>query len=216
VQRVRVDGARTVQDFLQGKPEKVQHLRELVHSASLRSLPAREKNTAMHYEARFSLTGQGASVCIPTQLWHEEYELFTPSAENATVPSLEGKFSGLIVDARGLGGKPALVCRLFDEQARLVYGPSLVSRQVGQNQGIVGYKATMQEARTSTRVGQLPLEVRAQSLHADSVSDFVLSAHEVQPLWNTANISEIFSQGKVIIVLQNESGDQVVEYPLDQ
>jgi hypothetical protein len=43
----------------------------------------------------------------------------------------------------------------------------------------------------------------------------VVPGSEVHSAW-PAGTGEVFRRGKVIILLQEEDGDHVVEYPLDQ
>ncbi len=222
--RVRVDNDLRVEDIIQDNPDQAKALREHVHTSHIRQVSgpkAKEisdftdqvKRT-LTYEARFHLTGQRAALCIPSSVWYEEQELSAPEV-NATVEETDASYTGLVVDARGLGGKAALICRLFDEQGHLVYGPSLVSRQIGEEKGMVGYASSLQRARSSSRAGDAPLVVRARSRHSDSRTEFVVPASEVHSAW-PAGTGEVFRQGKVIILLQEEDGDQVVEYPLDQ
>ena len=220
--QIRVHGEQTVDDILQARPQLTDKLRELVQTSPIEDIapqhltddgrpqPDRPVDTPA-YRARFSLSGKGAALCIPSELWYEHKDLAGPVGNGTQ----EGPpVTGLIVDARGLGGKPALVCRLFDTQGRLVFGPSVVSRQIGENQGMVVYRSSLPQARAHSRAGDSPLEVRARSRHAHSPTDFVIAAEDLQPLWFSNNW-KLFRQGRVIIVLQEESGEQVVEYPLD-
>ena len=220
--RVRVDGQQTVKDILERGSEKAKDLRRLVQSSPIESIApdnlpesgSSEEHKLPVYRARFSLSGPGAALCIPSELWYAEKDTstFTEKGENLEEKI---KFTSLIVDARGLGGKPALVCRLFDEHDKLVYGPSLVSRQIGEDQGMVVYSSSMPQARADSRAGTAPLEVRARNRHPDSRTEFVVQAQDIEPLWR-ANNWEVFRQGKVIIVLQEEGGEEVVEYPLEE
>jgi hypothetical protein len=220
--RVRVDGQLTVKDILQRGSERAKDLRRLVQSSPIASIApdngpgpgstSEEHNNLPVYQARFSLSGPGAALCIPSELWYAEKELSTITEKRGDMKEISN-FTGLIVDARGLGGKPALVCRLFDEHNKLIYGPSLVSRRIGEDQGMVAYSSSLPQARADSRAGKNPLEVRARNRHPDSRTDFVVQAKDIVPLWHSKNW-EGFRQGKVIIVLQEEGGEQVVEYPL--
>lgn len=221
--QVRVDNDLRVEDRVQENPDQARVLRAYVHASHIKQVSG-PKNAeildatdqemgTLTFEARFPLTGQRAAQCIPSSVWYEEQELSAPEV-NATVEDTGTSYTGLIVDARGLGGKAALICRLFDEQDRLVYGPSLVSRQIGEEKGMVEYASSLQSARASSRAGDAPLVVRARSRHADSRTEFVVPGSEVHSAW-PAGTGEVFRRGKVIILLQEEDGDHVVEYPLD-
>lgn len=221
--RVRVDNDLTVEERMQDNPDQARSLREYVHTSHIRQVSGPKSkeirdstdqvNGTLTYEARFPLNGQRAALCIPSSVWYEEHEL-SVSEVNATGEEPGTSYTGLVVDARGLGGKAALICRLFDEQGRLVYGPSLVSRQIGEEKGMVGYASSLQRARSSSRAGDAPLVVRAHSRHADSRTEFVVPGSEIHSAW-PAGTGKVFRQGRVIILLQEEDGDHVVEYPLD-
>lgn len=222
--RVRVDNDLTVGDIARDNPDQARALREHVHTSYIERVSGPKTSEVpdstgqikgtLTYEARFSLSGQRAALCIPSRVWYEEQELSVPVV-NAPMEETDTSYTGLIVDARGLGGKAALVCRLFDEQGRLVYGPSLISRQIGVDKGMVEYASSLQSARSSSRAGDTPLVVRARSRHADSRTEFVVPGSEVHSAW-PVGAGEVFRRGKVIILLQEEDGDHVVEYPLDQ
>lgn len=221
--QVRIEDTLTVQKRVHNSPQKGQALRELVHTSPINRIQSpnhlqgevhfKQKEKKAAFRASFSLSGHKAALCIPSRVWYEDREL-AASAVNATTKQPGKEFSGLIVDARGLGGKPALICRLVDEQGRLVYGPSLVSRQIGEEQGMTGYAASVSKARADSRAGMDPLLVRARRRTDGSHTDFVVRAGDLVPLWASQSW-EVFRQGKVIIVLGEESGGQVVEYPLD-
>lgn len=222
--QVRVDNDLRVEERVQDNLDLARALREYVHTSHIEQV-SDSKNTevpdsndlpqkTLIYEARFPLRGQRAALCIPSRVWYEEQELSVPEV-HATGDEPGTSYTSLVVDARGLGGKAALICRLFDEQGRLVYGPSLVSRQIGEQKGMVEYVSSLQRARSSSRAGDTPLVIRARSRHAESRTEFVVSGNKVHSAW-PAGTGEVFRRGKVIILLQDEGGDQVVEYPLDQ
>ncbi|MGM0759872.1 MAG: hypothetical protein ACQEUB_09210 [Thermodesulfobacteriota bacterium] len=221
--QVRVEDTFTVKKRVDNSPEKGKALRELVHTSPITRIESpnhlqeevhfEQERKGAAFQASFSLSGQKAALCIPSQVWYKDKEL-AASAVNGTTKEPGKEFSGLIVDARGLGGKPALICRLVDEQGRLVYGPSLVSRRIGEQRGMTGYAASISKARADSRTGEDPLLVRARRRTQGSHTDFVVRAEDLVPLWASQSW-EVFRQGKVILVLGEESGGEVVEYPLD-
>lgn len=112
--RVRVDGDQTVKDVLQSRPERSEELRELVQTSSIQDIAPEPPTGSSRqtssdrtkeipaYRARFSLSGRGAALCIPSQLWYEETDLAAPP-ENRSQDAASRTFTSLIVDARGLG-----------------------------------------------------------------------------------------------------------------
>src|SRR5207302_6252760 len=91
--------------------------------------------------------------------------------------------SGLVVDAQGLGLKPALAPRILDESGAPVYGASWLSADARKS-GVVGYSKTLSDAKKSTRVGTKPLVLKAKKAKD---SDIFLAAEDVKRLSASKN-----------------------------
>jgi hypothetical protein len=122
-----------------------------------------------------------------------------PSPETAITVNEQGakKYTGLVVDARGLGAKPALAPRLLDGAGKPVYGAAALSTDARKDMSVAAYFKSLEEARKSTRVGEKPLVVKASQLQG---SDLVLAEEALKQLTeaNTAFLAE----GRVAIVTQ--------------
>jgi hypothetical protein len=122
-----------------------------------------------------------------------------PSPETAITVNEQGakKYTGLVVDARGLGAKPALAPRLLDGAGKPVYGAAALSADARKDMSVAAYFKSLEEARKSTRVGEKPLVVKASQLQG---SDLVLAEEALKQLTeaNTAFLAE----GRVAIVTQ--------------
>lgn len=107
------------------------------------------------------------------------------------------KYTGLVVDARGLGAKPALAPRLLDAAGKPVYGAEALSADARKDTSVAAYFKSLEDARKSTRVGEKPLVVKAAQLQG---SDLVLAEEALKQLTeaNTAFLAE----GRVAIVTQ--------------
>ena len=109
-------------------------------------------------------------------------------------------FSGLLVNAKGLGITPSMAPRILDEAGREVYGTDVVAEKGLQQGGIASYvKADEQGAQ---RVGDKPLVVKALRLADKSRTDVVISNADADKLRDpSANLS-FLADGKVVIVVE--------------
>lgn len=111
--------------------------------------------------------------------------------------------TGVIVDATGLGVKPALAPRLVDAQGQEIYGASVVDAGSRKAQGVASFHGSVEEARQSERVGTRPLVLKASGARG---TDLVLSADSLAKL--KASNPSYLAQGRVAIVSQPASTER--------
>jgi hypothetical protein len=107
------------------------------------------------------------------------------------------KYTGLVVDARGLGARPVLAPRLLDAAGKTIYGPEALSVEVRQSTAVAAWFKKLEDAQKSALVGEKPLVIKAAQLQG---SDLVLSEDALKQL-NEANAS-FLAEGRVAIVTQ--------------
>ena len=83
----------------------------------------------------------------------------------AAKPAPPTPYTGLIIDASGLGLENGLYPRVLTEGGAELYGVGTIDAEAAQEIGPVGYAASLDRARLQTgRVGDNPLELRAVSV----------------------------------------------------
>ncbi|EAU66473.1 conserved hypothetical protein [Stigmatella aurantiaca DW4/3-1] len=102
------------------------------------------------------------------------------------------KYTGLVVDARGLGATPVLAPVLVDAAGHPVYGVDALSRRTT---AVAVYPEGLDEARKSSLVGEKPLVVKAVRLQG---SDLVLADEALKQLAES-DVS-FLAEGRVAIV----------------
>lgn len=108
-------------------------------------------------------------------------------------------FTGLIVNARGLGLTPSMAPRIVDESGKEIYGTEVVSEKGLQQGGIVGYAKADDQARE--RTGEKPLIVKALRLADKSKTDVVIANGDADKLRDpNANLS-FLADGKVVLLV---------------
>ncbi len=144
----------------------------------------------------YSDSGVEVDVEVPLSALTSE---LLPASDTAIAVNGHGtkKYTGLVVDARGLGVKPALAPRLLNGEGKPIYGAEALSADARKATSVAAYFKSLEDARKSTRVGEKPLVVKAAQLQG---SDLVLAEEALKQLTeaNTAFLAE----GRVAIVTQ--------------
>jgi len=108
-------------------------------------------------------------------------------------------FSGLVINARGLGLTPSMAPRVLDESGKEVYGTEVVSDKGLKQGGIVGYAKADDQAKD--RTGDKPLVVKALRLADKSKTDVVIANGDADKLRDpNANLS-FLADGKVVLLV---------------
>lgn len=115
--------------------------------------------------------------------------------------STEGasSFTGLVVNARGLGVQPSMAPRIVDESGKEVYGTEVVSDRGLKQGGIVGY--AKQDAQTADRVGDKPLVVKALRVADKSKTDLVIANADADKLRDPNTNLSFLADGKVVLLV---------------
>ena len=109
----------------------------------------------------------------------------------------EWEFTGLLVDARGLGVLPVLAPRLVDESGQVLYAPEWLSAEARGKVGVAAFFKGMERALKHPRVGDRPLVLKASAVKG---AELVLSSSAAAKLRKTRN--GWLSDGRVGVVVQ--------------
>jgi hypothetical protein len=135
--------------------------------------------------------------------------LVTPAPVNAAVPvearpaeakkesKAKSKYTGLVVDARKLGMKPALAPRLLDDAGQSLYGEETLSPEARKVTGVAGFFGSVEQARKSELVGARPLVLEAARLQG---SDLLLGPDAAKTL--TGLDPSLLAEGRVAILIK--------------
>jgi hypothetical protein len=101
----------------------------------------------------------------------------------AAAASAEGAITGVILDASGVGARPALAPKILTPDGEEVYGPSRVPRDVVMNVGLVAYANSVSRAKEiEDRVGGNPLVIEAISTGGSNKANLVISDEDAKLL----------------------------------
>ncbi|AGC45661.1 hypothetical protein MYSTI_04365 [Myxococcus stipitatus DSM 14675] len=149
--------------------------------------------------AKRFFSDSGVEVDVEVPLAAITSALVTPAPEAPIVFNAEGarRYTGLVVDARGLGLKPVLAPRLLDGAGKALYGAAALSSEARESTGVAAWFSSLEMAKKAALVGAKPMVVKASSVKG---SDLVLSAEDVKLLGEVN--TRFLAEGRVVIVAQ--------------
>jgi hypothetical protein len=110
-------------------------------------------------------------------------------------------FTGLIIDARGLGLRPAMAPKIVDENGNEVYGTGYVSRDYAVQIGVVGYEKDLNRAKSNERVKDNAIIVKALRVDGTNQTDVVVSNADAANIQAAAKNLNFMEQCKVMFIL---------------
>ena len=123
----------------------------------------------------------------------------TPAPPSPAVGAAEA-YTGLLVDARGLGLRPALAPRLLDEQGKELYASEVLDRARAVEAGVAGYAKDMVAGSRQARVTDNPLIVKGIKASGDKATDIMIVGEGVKAIQQSEPASHFLQQGRVVVV----------------
>ncbi|KMP10550.1 hypothetical protein UZ36_07255 [Candidatus Nitromaritima sp. SCGC AAA799-C22] len=114
----------------------------------------------------------------------------------------EATYTGLIIDARGLNGKPSLYPKILSANGKVVYDITIADPNATIEEGLTAYRKSLDAAKSLKRLGSNPLVVKASKISGKYQADFVVSKEDTERIL-AANAQENFlNDAKVAVVLE--------------
>jgi hypothetical protein len=112
-------------------------------------------------------------------------------------------FTGVVIDARGLGKAPSINPRIFDEEHTLVYSADLLDSESFEQWGACQYTDDPYYKGLESRVGENPYRIVA--IHNDKLieTDICISTENAMVLLQDEETRKRLEEGRVIIILDN-------------
>ncbi len=113
-------------------------------------------------------------------------------------------YTGVIVDASGMGLKPSFSPVIYDTNGRAIYGVSNINYDQAISQGMVGYASSLSSAQTLPRIGGSPLVVKAVQVRGGNNStnpvNVVVSVDDGDRILAANAQSQMLMNGNVVFV----------------
>jgi hypothetical protein len=115
-------------------------------------------------------------------------------------PSTAEKYSSLIVDAKGLGAKPALYPVIQTESGEVIYNVETADPNATVEDGLCSYNKSVEDAKKKLKTGDRPLLVKAVKVGgkygvdiivADQDGKKILECDKLNSFLKTANVSVV-------------------------
>ena len=110
------------------------------------------------------------------------------------------EYTGLIVDARKLGLRPALIPKILNQKGEMVYSSQSLAQRELIKMGLVGYAKDVDAASKNQRVTAEPCIVPGLNAAGEKKTDVVISNRDAQMVLTTAPYTGYLKNGRVMIV----------------
>lgn len=127
-----------------------------------------------------------------------------------TKTTLSEKYSGLVIDARGLlpihgefikgTVQPALFPKIWDSDMNVVYEKNMVLPQVARQQAIVRYTDTLDDQAFGQLIGDKPLRIVARGIFGVNRTDIIISNEDAARLLSMSENLKLIQEGRVLII----------------
>jgi hypothetical protein len=196
VKGVRVDSTTTVENFIVTSDVIRTEVNGIIQGAMIMDKKYMSDGS-VEVTVGMKLTGALADALLPKTLPTPPTGL-TGSLAPATPGQL---YTGLIVDARGLGVRPAMAPKILNEDGKEVYGSAWISRDYAVREGMAGYLKDPVQAQTNPRVTDKPLMVKALKVAGDARVDMVITNADAAMLHNASENLSMLQKCRVIILV---------------
>lgn len=194
VKGVRIDSTTTVENFMVTSDVVRTQVSGFVQGAMVMDKKYMSDGS-VEVTVGMKLTGALADTLLPK----------TPPAPPTGIVATPGAagqaFTGLIVDARGLGIRPAMAPKVLNEDGKEVYGSAWINRDWAVREGMAGYLRDPLQAQQNPRVTDKPLTVKAIKATGDARVDVVISNADASMIHGAAQNLSFLEKCRVIILV---------------
>ena len=206
VKEVRIDASSMVKDLVEQNDMLREQLRGMVKGARVAKRKSLSDGT-VEATLAFNMSGGFAQLALPNHIKHVPTIKTLPNGKNVKKrPAKEDAVktsghTGLILDARGLHGVPAMVPKIVSESGEEIYGPAIVSREYAVQQGMSVFALDLNTAQQHPRIKDNPITVRGLRAQGVWPCEFVISNTDAQNIRSASENLLFLKQCRVVIVL---------------
>jgi len=202
VQGVQIDSKTTIRDFVTESDVINTAISGMVKGAQVIKKEYLSDGT-VEVTVRMPLSGVAKAV-LPQAIKDDKKEDIkehkpVPFSKKPAPP--DEVYTGLVIDGRGLSGRPAMSPKIFDEKGAEVYGTLIVKKDYAVQQGICGYARDLNAAQSNARVTNNPMTVKAVRAQGAGMSEFVISMDDANKIRAAKNNLTFLEKCRVMVVL---------------
>ncbi|HAJ27869.1 MAG TPA: hypothetical protein DCG53_11625 [Syntrophus sp. (in: bacteria)] len=199
VQGVRIDANTVVKDFMTESDVIRASVEGLVKGSKVMNKEYLSDGT-VEVTVRMNLSGRLSQSIMPKAFDRQPESAPPPPPPAVTAPSGD-IFTGLVIDARTLGARPAMSPKVVDENGKEVYGSMNVDRQYAIQQGMTGYARDLTAAQSNPRVTNNPVSVKGVKADGPGKCDIVISNADAAKIRASGENLSFLKKCRVMIVL---------------
>ncbi len=113
----------------------------------------------------------------------------------------KAKFTGLIINAKGLSFHPVIYPVVLSEMGKKIYSSMFISREYAVQWGVCGYACTMEEALNSKKAGKNPIIIKGLRKGGPDNSSIIISSHDAEKIERATEHYSFMKKCKVVILL---------------
>jgi len=204
---IQVNSRTNIKDFTTESDITDTQVRGLTKGAQLVDQQYMSDGT-MEVRVRIPLYGNLSQIIIPLSIEkHKSVPLPALSSPVSAVPIPDtavspapGAHTGLLVDARGIGARPAMLPGILDEDGKEVYAFSGEDKCIVQ-QGRSGYARDLTATESHPRVAAHPVTVKALKTSGPGESDLMIRNVDAVKLRDSAESTSFIKKCRIMIVL---------------
>lgn len=208
---IKIDANQYVSDLMRGNADIRDKLGEMASAAPIKAYEE-QADGSVEICVQMQLNGGFAQLILPSDIKQVDTikavsQADEPPDDIRHARAAEGQsavepdaYSSLIVDARGIGAKPALVPLLLAENGKEVYSPAFISREYAVHNGVCHYVQTPEDAR-KYRAGPKPMVVKGLRTVDGRPCDIVISNADASRLHGASAHLAFLKECRVVIVL---------------
>jgi hypothetical protein len=198
VKGVRVDSQTTVENFMVTSDVIRTQVSGFIQGATIMDKKYMSDGS-VEVTVGMQLTGALADALLPQKPATPPAAITAPSG---MAPAAMGMaYTGLIIDARGLGVRPAMAPKVLNEEGKEVYGSAWINRDWAVREGMVGYLKDPAAAQQNPRVTDKPFMVKAVKVQGDARVDLVISNADAGTIHGQAQNLSFLEKCRVVILV---------------
>jgi len=198
LKQIKINNESTVNDYAAGSDVILAGLEKTAGEAGV-SKQIYTSALAVEITLETSLFGGFLQLVLPEEI--RQIPKINPEMNPDILPAIgKSPYSGLVIDARGLGIEPVLDPVIVSEQGHEVYSSVFISRDFAVQNGICKYVCDLDQAVRDKSIGENPMVLKGLRKEGSKNATLVISMTDYLALEKTTERHGFLNECRVIIV----------------
>lgn len=164
--------------------------------------PVYLSDTSLEVTYEVKMSGISEIFIPPATVQTAQDALSPGTAQNSgSGQPVTSSITGIIIDAGGLGCRPAMAPKILDQNENVLYGPGNYTREYAVMNGVVGYSKSIEAAKEDERVKGNPLVIKAVGVEGNNKTDVVIGNTDVAAFRSADSAYGVLKDCRVIVLL---------------